>query len=63
MARWDDVLTPLTGEGNIPRPLERLGIRVSTEESGLVIRRTELHVASIPMIPKVAHFVSYKFFS
>ena len=50
--------TPLTDEGNIPRPVERLGIRVSTGESGLGIRRTELHVASIPMIPKVAHFVS-----
>jgi hypothetical protein len=63
MTRLDDALTPLVGDGNIPRPLERLGIRVSTEESGLVITRTEPHVTGIPMIPKVAHFVSYKLFS
>lgn len=58
MVHWDDALTSLTDKGSIPRLVERLGIRVSTEESGLVIRRTEPHVASIPMIPKVAHFVS-----
>jgi hypothetical protein len=54
----DDAPTHLTDEGNIPRLVERLGICVSTEDSGLDIRRTEPHVASIPMIPKVAHFVS-----
>lgn len=47
-------------EGNLPRLVERLGIRVSTEVSGLIIRRTEPHIASKTVIPKVAHFVSYK---